>query len=385
MSERQHAVVVGGGIGGLAAAIGLRKAGWRASVLERAPGFTGIGAGISLMTNAMRALAELGVGVDLTASRTTGAMRTSTGRPLSRVSQERDGPEMLVLHRAELHRTLCAALPADSLRNNVEVTGVTTVDSCELLRVRTSDGDVDDADLVVAADGVSSRIRAQLWPEHGDAAYGGLTAWRAITDARWLPEGSLTLGPGSEFGIVPLGDGRVYWFGATVAEPGRRYADEHAAAQANFGHLPAPVGELIAATPQDAVLHHDILHLADPPPSFVSGRVALLGDAAHAMMPHLGQGGCQALEDAVELAAALGRLPVPDALARYDRRRRPRAQRIAAYSRRFGRIVRLRNPVAVAARTALLRMMPPGVGTRRTAKLLDWTPPVITGSNGHDG
>lgn len=382
MSGRQHAVVVGGGIGGLAAAIGLRKAGWRVSVLERAPAFTGIGAGISLMTNAMRALAELGVGADLPRTRTTGAMRTSTGRPLGRVSQQRDGPEMLVLNRAELHRMLCGALPADSLHNNVEVTGVTNVDSRGTLRVRASEGEVGDADLVVAADGVSSRIRAQLWPEHGDAAYSGSTAWRAITDAPWLPEGSLTLGPGSEFGIVPLGAGRIYWFGATTAEAGRRYADEHAAALANFGHWPAPIGELIAATPHDAVLHHDILHLADPPDSFVAGRVALLGDAAHAMMPHLGQGGCQALEDAVELAAALGGLPVPDALAHYDRRRRPRAQRIAAYSRRFGRIIRLRNPVAVAARTALLRMTPPSVGTRQTTRLLDWTPPAITGSNG---
>jgi 2-polyprenyl-6-methoxyphenol hydroxylase-like FAD-dependent oxidoreductase len=119
------------------------------------------------------------------------------------------------------------------------------------------------------------------------------------------------------------------------------------------------------------VLHDDLRWLDVALPTYVRGSVALLGDAAHAMTPNLGQGANQALEDAVVLAANGGSLDA------YDRDRRPRSQRVARASRRIGRMSSVANPVAVAARNALMRVTPPRVALRSMARYADWTPPEL--------
>ncbi len=382
----RHAVVVGGGIGGLGAALGLGKAGWHVTVLERAPRFDPVGAGITLMPNALRALDVLGVGGEIRAlapARLSGGLRTSSGRWLSRWDgasvQRLLGAPMVALHRADLHRIMRAGLPAASVRTGIEVTGVEPVAGQPpggRLRVRCATPErVDDADLVVAADGIDSRLRAQLWPEVPAPAYTGLTTWRGIAPGHAREVGQ-SWGPGAEFGIVPLADGRVYWFGAVEAPSGVRHEDERAAVLANFDGWHPPIPELIATS--EVVLHHDIEYLATLPRSFVRGRVVLLGDAAHAMTPHLGQGGCQALEDAVVLAAALARTPdVESAAAHYDRQRRPRTAAVARRAEQVGRVNALRNPVAVAARNAMIKLTPSIIGVRSMARFSRWEPPDI--------
>lgn len=370
------AVVVGGGIGGLCAALALRRAGWEVTVLERAPRFGEVGAGITLMANALAGLDALGVGDEIRARGRVdapGGTRTPDGRWLARIAsgelEAALGTAALGIHRATLHGILRAALPASDLIAAATVTDVTPG------AVHSTVGTVE-ADLVVGADGIDSIVRRRLWPGAAPAAYVGTTAWRGITDRRW--DGELTVaitwGRGAEFGIVPLGDGRVYWFGAVTAPEGVRSADERATVRALFGDWHDPVPALIAATA--TVLHHDLRHLPTPLPSYVRGRVALLGDAAHAMTPNLGQGAAQAIEDAVVLgdACALGR-PLHDALADYDARRRPRSQSIAAASYRIGRFgQQLSNPVLVAARNAVIRCTPPRIALRSMARYADWRP-----------
>jgi len=177
---------------------------------------------------------------------------------------------------------------------------------------------------------------------------------------------------------VPLGDGRVYWYGAIIAEHRQRFPepDEMGAVRAHFGGWHDPIPALMAATDPAAVIRTDIHYLAVPPPAYHAGAVALLGDAAHAMTPHLGQGANQAIEDAVVLAAVCD----PDgdvvaALAEYDRRRRPRAQGVARAALRTGRFgQQLRNPVAIALRNTAMRITPRQVALRSMARHADWTP-----------
>ncbi|SFP04920.1 2-polyprenyl-6-methoxyphenol hydroxylase [Amycolatopsis arida] len=376
-----QAVVVGGGIGGLGAALGLRRAGWRVTVLERGAAGTDLGAGISLWPNALRGLRELGLGARLRPLLTpqrTGALRDRRGRVLAEVGgdvlERALGLPMVAIHRGQLLDLLRAALPAESLRYDAEVTGITP--SGEL---RGAGTDLAGADLVVGADGIDSGVRAALWPAHPGTAYCGVTAFRAVVDP--VPGAVMdgTWGPGAEFGAVPLVDGRLYWFVSLTAPEGLRPADRLAFLRTRLRDWHPGVHRILERTPPEAVLQHDVRVLAAPLDSYVRGRVVLLGDAAHAMAPFLGQGGCQAIEDAVVLAAELAREPdVPTALARYDRVRRPRTQGLARASELAGRFGhRVTNPVAVALRNTVLRLLPAAVAARGTMAAARWTPPRI--------
>ncbi|MFG3550835.1 FAD-dependent monooxygenase [Streptomyces sp. NPDC047725] len=380
------AVVVGAGIGGVAAAIGLRRIGWEVTVVERAPVLADVGAGISLHANGIRALDALGVGEAVRAAarpQYTGGTRAPGGRWLARMdgaALERDlGTPIVGIPRALLHRALRAALPAECLVTGAEVTAV---DRSDPGRVRIPLGDtVLEADLVVAADGVGSRLRAELFPRHPGPAYSGSTVLRAVTErpVRLATDFELTWGKGAEFGHIAFADGRAEWHAVLNSPPGVRHPDPLAVLRRRFGAWHDPIPALLDATRPDDVLHHDIHELATPLPAFAVGRVALLGDAAHAMTPNLGQGACQALEDAAVLAAALAAGPtVASALARYDAERRPRSQSVARDARRAGRMgQQLAHPLAVALRNTALRLAPSGATLRTILRHAEWTPPAI--------
>lgn len=382
------AIVIGGGIGGLCAAIGLRRRGWQVTVLERAPRFREVGAGVTLMANGLRGLDALGLRDAVLAAGAAdapGGTRTATGRWISRIDGEamrrQLGTAALGIHRARLHEILRAKLPTECL-----VTGAEVVELAPGRRPRVTyrgpDGPVTrEAALVVGADGIDSVVRARLWPGHPAPVHCGSTAWRGVTTEPWDgPRAAvISWGPGAEFGMVPLGDGRAYWYGAVNAPAHLHVDDEAAAARARFGGWHAPIPALVDATAPAAVIRTDLRHLATPLPSYVDGAVALLGDAAHAMTPFLGQGANQAIEDAAVLAAVCGPGDdVPTALAEYDRLRRPRSQQVARAAAQIGRIgQQLTNPVAVAVRNTLMRLTPPRVALRSMARYADWQPPVL--------
>jgi 2-polyprenyl-6-methoxyphenol hydroxylase-like FAD-dependent oxidoreductase len=182
--------------------------------------------------------------------------------------------------------------------------------------------------------------------------YAGYTSWRGVTPVPVDVAGVAgeTWGPGHRFGILPLRDGRVYWFAVANLPPDAQL-DGHAEVLRRFGGWHLPIPALLAATAPETVLSLDIYDLTLPLPAFVVGRVALLGDAAHAMTPDVGQGAGQAIEDAVVLAAALTRGSMSEALVRYDAERRKRTQQILKAARRTGRFAQTQGTVGVAVRT----------------------------------
>jgi 2-polyprenyl-6-methoxyphenol hydroxylase-like FAD-dependent oxidoreductase len=400
-----HAVVVGAGVGGLAAAVGLRRRGWDVVVLERAPRIAPVGAGLTLMANGLNALDALGVGPAVRAAvppLEAMTFRSRDGRALARVPVPARAPSFGV-HRATLHRLLVDALPDGALRLGAEVTDVVGGVRPEVT-YRSPDGATTTltADLLVGADGLRSPVRGAVWPEARATAAVGSTAWRGVTraptavrgttaphgpttppaplrEAAASREAEVSWAPGTEVGLVPLEDGRVYWYVSVTndrigpPQPGA----EHAVARALVdGWYPAVV-EAVEDTDPDAVLRTGLRHLRPGPAPWARGAVALLGDAAHCMPPYLGQGANQALEDAVELAAVVGPDDdVPAALAAYDRRRRPRATRVARAAVRAGRLgQQVRTPAVVALREQALALAPDrlvgvalggaGVGGRR--------------------
>jgi 2-polyprenyl-6-methoxyphenol hydroxylase-like FAD-dependent oxidoreductase len=293
-----------------------------------------------------------------------------------------------MLARTDLLEVLRTAVPAEVVRTGVEVIGVAQRPGAAVVR---HSGGVETADLVVGADGLRSLVRQRVVPSVPSVAYAGYVAYRLLTPP--LPEavgeGAETWGAGVRFGYVPLRDGRVYCFAAVTA-PRREAAGgvgRLSDLEALVGSWHAPIPALLAAAREagSPVLLHDVEELPDLP-TFVAGRLALLGDAAHAMTPNLGQGACQALEDAVELAAALSaEADVLAALADYDRRRRPRSQRIARRSRSLGRVGQWSAPLLVAVRDLAMRLTPPAVVLRGLAPVLDWEPSGSARSVGRPG
>ncbi|WP_030275845.1 FAD-dependent monooxygenase [Streptomyces sp. NRRL B-24484] len=380
------AVVVGGGIGGLAAAIGLHRTGWAVRVVERAPVLDDAGAAVSLAANGLRALDELGVGGAVRQAargQYLGGTRTPEGRWLARMDgralERAVGAPITGIPRAVLHRLLREALPAEAQLIGAEAGPVRQVDP-GTVRVDL-DGTALDADLVVAADGIRSTVRSGLFPDHPGPVHSGSAVLRAITErpVDLRTDFELTWGRGAEFGHIALRDGRAEWHAVLPLPAGTRFTDPLAELRRRFHDWHRPIPDLLDATRPEAVLHHDVHELRTPLPGYAVGRTALLGDAAHAMTPNLGQGACQALEDAVTLAAALAAAPdVETALARYDAERRPRSQAVARAARQAGRMGhQLSRPLAVALRNTAMRLTPSAAAVRMILRHHDWQPPRL--------
>ncbi|MFS4104247.1 FAD-dependent monooxygenase [Streptomyces sp. PD-S100-1] len=380
MSPSSSAVVIGGGIGGLAAAAALHLAGRPVTVLERAPSLTPVGAAISLSPNALRALDVLGVGDrvrDLAAWQGDGGLRAPGGRWISRTdaaaAAERFGGPLVLLHRAVLIDTLAGLLPPGTVRTTAEARLADPGDERRPARVSTPDGDLEAA-LVVGADGVRSTTRHTLFPAHPGAVYAGFTTWRVVIPVPGVRFASHeTWGRGRLWGTHPLKDGRVYAYAAAMTPAGQHAADdERAELLRRFGHWHSPVPEVLAAARPEDVLRHDVHHIAEPLPAYHRGRVALLGDAAHAMAPTLGQGGNQAVEDAVVLAHHA------DDLAAYTAARLPRTTAVARRAARVARVNMTGNRAGIVLRDTLIATasrLRPGLLLRGFDGIADWRPP----------
>ncbi|MFI9363904.1 FAD-dependent monooxygenase [Kitasatospora sp. NPDC053057] len=384
-----QAIVIGGGIGGLTAALALHRQGIPVTVHERAASLEPVGAGLALAPNALRALDRLGVGPRLralAAPHPAVGVRHPSGRWLARTStaavEAHFGDPIVAVTRADVIAALVDALPEGTVRTDSPATVTDPGDDRQPAVVRTADGDRPAA-LVVAADGIRSATRGLLFPGHPGTRYSGFTTWRSIVAPGRRPVAvGEVWGRGRLAGIVPLADDRVYLYGAALAPAGARAADgEHAELQRLYGDWCAPVPQLFALAEPDRVLRNDVWDLADPLPAYHHGRVALLGDAAHAMCPFLGQGACQAIEDAVVLASLLTPTgdPAP-ALPAYTATRLPRTTAIVTASRRTGTLIALRTPAATLLRTTALTLaglLPTRTLLRRSAAIYNWQPPTL--------
>lgn len=388
---RGHVIVVGAGIGGLTAAVALRRSGWRVEVYERSAELGEVGAAVLMAPNAVKTLRTLGLGpaLDEAACSLDGfESRARGGRRLTGVTAEvlrqRYGAGLHNVHRAVLHRILRAELPEASIHTGRTAVTVGTGEGGASVSFDGPAGRVSrDADLVVVADGVGSRLRGLLFPDYVGAAYAGYTVWRGLvpaerTQGEDIPARlSETWGLGARFGIAPIGDGRTYWYAFETAAPGVTHLHSAAALATRFTGWHAPIPTLIAATPDESLIRGDVYYLPEPLPGFTKGRVVLLGDAAHAVTPDIGQGACLAIEDGVVLAAMLAREGVPAALRSYDLARRPRTQALARQSGKIGRLLMNPHRIAAGVRDVSVSLLPPSVAMKTIADAYAWAPPDL--------
>jgi 2-polyprenyl-6-methoxyphenol hydroxylase-like FAD-dependent oxidoreductase len=364
-------LVIGAGIAGLATAVALQQRGHDVTVVEERTD-TSSGAGISIWPNALAALDEIGLGDavrDAGGRVTAGALRWRDGTWLRHPSPERLvkalGEPLVVIQRSALTAVLAGALADGTLHTGKSAEAV--VATADGVRITLDDSTPLDADAVVGADGTRSVVARHLNGPLTDR-YVGYTAWRGVAECSIDPDvAGEVLGPSVEFGHVPLGADRTYWFATERAPEGRAAPQgELAYLKARFASWAEPIPTVLAATEPDVVLHND-LYDRDQARQWARGPIVVVGDAAHPMRPHLGQGGCQGLEDAAILAAFVDRTDdLAAAFTRFAAFRRPRVRSLVRESELIGRIINLPPLLsALASRASVLN--PEALLTRHLA------------------
>jgi 2-polyprenyl-6-methoxyphenol hydroxylase-like FAD-dependent oxidoreductase len=364
----QQALVIGGGIAGLSAAASLLQTGWRVRVLERSAELGEVGAGLAVTVNGMRALAVIGAADAVRAAgyavRPAGARRAD-GTWLLKASDSPDELSRMVgIHRQRLHQALASVCDAE-LITNARVTAVSEAgvswESPTGLQTGT-------ADLVVGADGIRSVVRKSLFPEH-HLTYSGYSSWRAVVDDSTSDADRFAMvwGKRAEFGALRISPTQIYWYGYVALPPGHRFADELQATRDYFANWAPDVRALVNQTQPEQLLRHDVWELAKPLPRYTQGRIVLIGDAAHPMLPTLGQGANSALEDGVTLGIV--------GLKGFEAARYRRTQQLVSRSVQMAR-TGAHLGSGQWLRNALLRVVPAGTAQRSGTRIMDWHPPA---------
>ncbi|HRI80274.1 MAG TPA: FAD-dependent monooxygenase [Cyclobacteriaceae bacterium] len=364
-------IIIGAGIGGLTTAIALQKAGIDFEIMEAAPELKPVGAGIVMASNAMQVFKRLGIEQDIISAGqevaeaygTDEAFNVISGLRVKQVVVPIYGMGSYALHRGRLQQVLLSKLQGKTVQLNRRLSSVKQ--EGEGVFATFEDQITAEADFIIGADGIKSAVRKSLMGEI-PYRYTGQTCWRGMADFS-LPQAQRNISyemwgreRGLRFGYVPTADNEVYYF-TTYFTPANGRDEPGKVKQtllklySRFGKWPA---QLIEATPEDKIIRSDISDFI-PLKQWSKGQIALMGDAAHATTPNLGQGGCQAVEDAFVIAQCLKEeKSVENAFQRYQAIRYEKAKYVVDTSWRFSELTNIKNPILQKLRNILLKSLP---------------------------
>jgi 2-polyprenyl-6-methoxyphenol hydroxylase-like FAD-dependent oxidoreductase len=361
MSDKTIAII-GAGIGGIAAGVALRQAGFNVRVFEKAGQLREAGAGMSLWPNGTGVLQKLGLLPAVAGQGQSGThflVRSQAGQVLMAIGTAEAETPTVCVHRARLLRVLAEALPPECLALEHELAAMQFAG--DKIDLRFANGERLVCDGVVGADGIHSRMRRRL-ARQNKQVYRGYAIFRGMADV----PGNFTSGHNSEswgvggrFGILAIGDNKVCWYATVNSASLPQPADwPKARLQQMFSQWHSPIPELIAVTEPSAIMVNSACD-RQPARTWSKGPATLMGDAAHALTPNLGQGACMALEDALVLANCLQRHDdVTTAFRRYEATRFSRVRNAIWRSRWLGEVGQWENRSLVHLRNAVTRVLP---------------------------
>lgn len=375
----ENVVILGGGIAGLATAIALKRIGITAPVYEATQEWKPVGAGITLAFNALRACERLGI---LSEVKETGREMNianiidSKGQLLTEMDygnyKSRYGQSNVAIHRHDLHQLLVNQLEPSTLYLGKKVSSF--IQDEHSVKLRFEDGEEIETQYVIASDGIHSLFRMQLVPD-SHPVYAGYTCWRGISS--FPPHYSFgekvieAWGSGIRMGVVPVKKGTLYWFAVKTApeksEQMRTTTKEDLLRY--FQDWTEDLKDVIRTTEPSQILWNDIYDIV-PLSQFAFGNILLIGDAAHATTPNMGQGGCQALEDAVVLALCLEKeTNMKKTFQLFEQKRLARTRKVQQNSRQLGHMAQWEGSFRTSLRNALAKYMPKDIFVKRS---LDW-------------
>ncbi len=367
-------VIVGGGIGSLTTALALKQNGQEVTVYESATAIKPVGAGIVMANNAMQVFDKLGVrkkiesaGHKISKVKITDAqLNTISASDLTKF-ENKYGVYNVAIHRAELQNILAEETGFQNIQLSKRLL---KIEQDKSFKLTFDDNTSINADIVIGADGIKSTARNQLFGT-GTIRDSKQRCWRGVTESDWISkynhEAFEAWGKGKRFGFVKISAKKVYWF-AVINESLRK---DNASITELFKDFHPDIVKIISETPSDKIVYNDIIDL-QPIHQWQKGKVCLTGDAAHATTPNMGQGACQAVEDAYVLGKLFGQgKSAEEVFAQYEKLRMEKAHFIVNTSWTIGKVAHFQNSLAIWLRNSLVKAMPKSANEKQMDKVFN--------------
>ncbi|SMC65444.1 FAD-dependent monooxygenase [Moheibacter sediminis] len=369
--------IIGAGIGGLTVGIMLKKQGFEVEIYEAADSVRGIGAGIGLASNAIKALEYLGLDKevisisnhlrDFTICDEKG--KTILAADTERIKKNYD-TDNYAIHRADLHQFLSTKISSEKIHLNKKLKNF--IQNKDEIKLEFEDGTKQSVDFLIGADGVNSKVRQLLIP-NSEPRFAGYWCWRATVDHNFegLHKSTEVWGKNGRFGITPLKGNRIYWYAcinSDMTDDVKNYKLDNL--KKSFKDYFPFLKEVLNLTKEENLISTPIVDLA-PIPQYSFGNVLLMGDAAHATTPNMGQGACMALEDVAVLQDELIKNDINTAFINFEKRRLKRTHYITKTSWRAGKVAQSDNSLVIFLRNNLLRIMPDNISQSQLKRLLE--------------
>lgn len=351
--------ILGAGIGGLTTALMLKQKGLNVNIFESSAEIKPVGAGIILANNAMQVLRKLGLQDEIEKAGNMISYMKITDPQLKNISvvdlteyEKKYGVHNIAIHRGELQEILANAIGSDNIKLSKRLS---KIEKAKLFKLTFEDGSTMESKFVIGADGIKSVVRNQLFDE-STLRNANQICWRGICEMdlpkNYHNELNEAWGKGKRFGFVKISAKKVYWYGLTNS---KNVKTDQVNLTGLFEEFHIDILNIISSTLREQIIISDIVDLK-PIDKWQKGNVCLIGDAAHATTPNLGQGACQAIEDAYVLGKLLDNgIAIGDAFKKYEDIRRKKAHTIVNTSWSIGKMAHIENGVGIWLRNFVMK------------------------------